>query len=93
MKGTEGKNKKIVITVEKWMWARYPNFKEIPNNPADMDDLKDAAQVLSAVLIGAKTYINVTNFRVFDTVSMTKGPGRVTLAPLFFMNRDVLLED
>ena len=56
-----------------------------------IEQLKIVAQVMAALLIGTKLFINLTNFSVYDKATDTKGPGRVGVAPIYVMNKDVLL--
>lgn len=51
-----------------------------------------AAQVMSTILLGAKVYINITKFRVFDDVTKTEGLRIVDIDPLIVFGRDILLE-
>ena len=51
-----------------------------------------SADITSKMFMGAKTYINVVNFSVYDEASNTYGPGRVTIEPLIINGEDVLLK-
>ena len=60
--------------------------------PADRKRIMTAAQVMSTILLGAKVYINITKFRVFDDVTKTEGLRIVDIEPLIIFGKDILLE-
>lgn len=60
--------------------------------PVDRKRIMTAAQVMSTILLGAKVYINITKFRVFDDVTKTEGLRIVDIEPLIVFGKDILLE-
>ena len=60
--------------------------------PVDRKRIMTAAQVMSTILLGAKVYINITKFRVFDDETKTEGLRIVDIEPLIVFGKDILLE-
>jgi len=51
-----------------------------------------AAQVMSAMMLGSKVYINIINYRVYDNVTGTENPRIVDILPIHYMGKDFLLD-
>ena len=63
------------------------------NTKAGRMQVMTAAQVLSAILLGAQVYINITNYRVFDVYTMTEGPRNTEILPIHCFGKDILLDE
>lgn len=51
-----------------------------------------AAQVASTIFIGARIYMNLTKYRVYDEITGTYGSRIVDIDPIFFLGKDILLD-
>lgn len=58
----------------------------------DRKRIMTAAQVMSTILLGARIYINLTKFRVFDDVTRTYGSRVCEIDPIIFCGKDIILE-
>lgn len=75
--------------------ARYiviPKNTKGGATPGDRKKIMTAAQVMSTILLGARIYINLTKFRVFDDVTHTYGLRTVDIDPIIFCGKDIILE-
>lgn len=58
----------------------------------DRKKIMTAAQVMSTILLGARIYINITKYRVYDDLTGTYGSRIVDIIPINFCGKDFLLE-
>ena len=75
--------------------ARYVVIPKNTKGGATQVDRKrimTAAQVMSTILLGARIYVNVTKYRVFDDITHTYGSRIFDIAPIYFCGKDILLE-
>lgn len=75
--------------------ARYIVIPKNTKGGATLDDRKKimtAAQVMSTILLGARIYVNITKYRVFDDVTRTYGSRIFDIVPIYFCGKDFLLE-
>lgn len=61
-------------------------------SPLSRTQIMAATQVMAAMMLGSKVYINITKYRVYDNITGTEGPRIVDILPIYYRNKDILLD-
>ena len=62
-----------------------------PRKKSQQEAIVKYSQVIASIFIGAKVYLNVTGYHVYDEVTRTEGPRITRIEPDYIFGRDVLL--